>query len=124
MCPYCGHDFRAVMAPQQTQTKDSSMPFAGGILIILGSLIYLAVGMGMVTGGAIWSVVDDGDGGFVVAMGLIVLVLGVVSVLGGIFSIQKKNFVWALLSGILTIPTVLGLIGLILVAVSKDDFSS
>ncbi len=124
VCPYCGHDFRVVMAPPQTQTKDSAMPLAAGILIILGSLIYLVVGIAMTTGGAIWSVVDDGDGGFVMAMGLIVLVLGIVSVLGGIFSIQKKNFVWALLAGILTIPSILGLIGLILVAVSKDEFSS
>ena len=124
MCPYCGHDFRAVMAPSQMQRKDSSMPLAAGILIILGSLIYFAAGMAMIAGGAVWSVADVGEGGFAVACGAIVLILGVVSLLGGIFSIQKKNFVMALLAGILTIPSILGLIGLILVAVSKDEFSN
>jgi Na+/H+ antiporter NhaD/arsenite permease-like protein len=106
------------------QKKDSAMPLAAGILIILGSLIYFAVGIAMIAGGAAWSVWDVGEGGIAMACGAVVLILGVVSLLGGIFSIQKKNFVMALLAGILTIPSILGLIGLILVAVSKDEFSN
>jgi hypothetical protein len=106
------------------QKKDSAMPLVAGILIILGSLIYLGGGAAIIAGATLWSWADIEEGGFAAVCGGIVLVLGVVSLLGGIFAIQKRNFVMALLAGILTIPSVLGLVGLILVAVSKDEFSN
>ncbi|UCE92345.1 MAG: zinc ribbon domain-containing protein [Methanobacteriota archaeon] len=125
VCPYCGHDFRAVMAaPGQTQKKDSAMPLVGGILIIIASIMYFIGGGLMVAGGALWSWADVGEGAAAVVCGAVVLVLGILALLGGIFATQKKNFVLALLAGILTIPSILGLIGLILVAVSKDEFGN
>lgn len=124
MCPYCGHDFRVVMAPAQAQRKDSAMPLVAGILIILASIGYFIGGAVMVAGGAIGSWFDVGEGALAVACGAILLVLGVLALLGGVYAIQKRNFVMALLAGILTIPSILGLIGLILVAVSKDEFSN
>jgi len=46
------------------------------------------------------------------------------SFLGGIFALQRKYFALALIGGIFVVPTILGLIGLILIAVSKDEFTS
>ena len=124
VCPYCGHDFRVVMSPAQAQKKDSAMPLVGGILIIISSIGYFVLGGLMVAGGAAWSIVDVGGGGIAVVCGIIVLVLGIIALLGGVYAMQKKNFVMALLAGILVIPSILGLIGLILVAVSKDEFDN
>lgn len=124
VCPYCGHDFRTVMAPAQAQKKDSAMPLVGGILIILASIGYFVGGGLLVAGGAVGSWFDVGEGAIAVVCGVVLLVLGILALLGGVYAIQKKSFVLALLAGILTIPSILGLIGLILVAVSKDEFSS
>ncbi len=118
VCQYCGHDYRQMVAQAAPSREHESYPLVGGILILLGSLVYLGLG-GLVAGGS--AVASVGEG---VACGMIGLVLGVISLLGGIFAIQKKYFVLALIAGILTVPTILGLIGMILVAVSKDNFTS
>ena len=123
VCPYCGHDFRVVMAPGQAQKKDSAMPLVGGILVIIASIGYFVAGGLFVAGGAAWSWLDVGGGAIAVVCGVVMLILGILALLGGVYAIQKKNFVMALLAGILTIPSILGLIGLILIAVSKDEFS-
>jgi hypothetical protein len=125
VCPYCGHDYRVAMAgPAAAQKKESSMPLVAGILIILGSLIYLIAGGVMIAGGAVvWDWTGDEGSAAAVACGAIILVMGVLSILGGIFAIQKKNFALALIAGILTIPSILGLIGMILVIVAKDEFA-
>ena len=117
VCPYGGHDYRQVMAPAAPK-QDSSMPLIGGILIIIASLGYLGVG-GVIVGGSAAFFIGEG-----VVCGAVLLVLGIISLLGGIFAIQKKNFAIALIGGIFVVPSVLGLIGLILVAVSKDSFTS
>jgi DNA-directed RNA polymerase subunit RPC12/RpoP len=125
VCPYCGHDYRVVMAGAPAQKKESAMPLAGGILILIGSIIYFAVGGLAVAGGTIASSIDLEEGSaWAIGCGAVIVVLGVVSVLGGIFAIGRKNFALAIIGGVLTIPTILGLIGLILVAVSKDEFTS
>ena len=100
------------------------MPLIGGILIILASIGYFVGGGLLVAGGAVGSWFDVGEGAIAVVCGFVLLVLGILALLGGVYAIQKKSFVLALLAGILTIPSILGLIGLILVAVSKDEFSS
>jgi len=112
------------MAGPAAQKKESAMPLVAGILIILGSLIYLIAGGAMMAGGAVvWDWADEEGGAAAVACGAVVLVIGIVSILGGIFAIQKKNFALALIAGILTIPSILGLIGMILVIVAKDEFT-
>ena len=99
------------------------MPLVGGILVIIASIMYFVSGGLMVAGGAAWSWFDVGGGTIAVVCGVVMLILGILALLGGVYAIQKKNFVMALLAGILTIPSILGLIGLILIAVSKDEFS-
>jgi hypothetical protein len=109
------------MAGPQVQKKQSGMPVAGGVLIIIASLGYL-IGGGFIAAGSsfFWGL----GGGAGVICGVVLLVLGVVSFLGGIYAIGRKNFGIAVIGGIFVIPSILGLIGLILVAVSKDEFTS
>lgn len=119
VCPYCGHDYRvAMMGPQQQQKKESAMPVAGGVLVLIGGILYLGAG-GVAMAGSSFVGLAGG-----VLCGAVVLVLGVLGILGGIFAMQRKSFAIALIGGIFTVPTILGLIGLILIAVSKDEFKS
>ncbi len=121
VCPYCGHDYRMQMMAPVQQKKDSGLPVAGGVLILISSLGFLVMGGLMAAGG---SVMWDFGGGAAVACGALLLVLGVIALLGSIFAIQKRNWVIALIAGIIVLPSILGLIGLILVAVSREAFDS
>lgn len=112
------------MMPPVPQKKDSAMPMVGGILILIGSLAYFLVGGLMAASGTALLGLTFGGSGVIVGCGVVVLLLGVIALLGGIFSIQKKHFGIAIIGGILVIPSLLGLIGLILVAVSRDSFES
>jgi hypothetical protein len=98
------------------------LPIAGGILLVLGALMYLYLGAVMVSGGTAWSSLTAGYSNILTACGAIVLIFGIIALLGGIFAIMRKFWALALIGGILAIPTVLGLIGMILVAVSHKDF--
>jgi len=104
------------MAPQQK--KESGMPVAGGVLVLIGGIIYLGVG-GVAMAGSSFVGLAGG-----VLCGAVILVLGIIGILGGIFAMQRKSFAIALIAGIFTVPTILGLIGLILIAVSKEEFKS
>ncbi|MGB2581301.1 MAG: hypothetical protein WBD03_02380, partial [Thermoplasmata archaeon] len=124
-CPYCGHDFRVAMAGPQTEKNESAMPLIGGIVVILSSIGYLIVGAAVLAGGSVASTVDIGwEGAGLAVCGAIVLILGVIALLGGVFAIQRKNFVLALLGAIFVLPSILGIIGLILIAVSKSEFKN
>jgi hypothetical protein len=107
-----------MMGPQQQQKKESAMPVVGGVLILIVGIGYLAFG-GVAIAGSSFLAFAGG-----VLCGTVVLVLGIIAILGGIFAIQRKSFAIALIGGIFTVPTILGLIGLILIAVSKDEFRS
>jgi len=110
------------MMPPVPQKEDSAMPVVGGVLILIGSLAYFLIGGLMAASGTALLGLTLGGSGVIVGCGILVLLLGVIALLGGIFAIQKKHFGMAIIGGVLVIPSILGLIGLILVAVSKDSF--
>jgi len=125
VCQHCGHDYRAGAAPPAK--KETVMPLIGGILIIIGGLVEVASGGWLIVGGSaagsvpvIGSDVED----ILTICGAIWLILGLVAILGGVFAIQRKNFGLAVLGGVLGLPGYFlpALIGLILVAISKDEF--
>ena len=122
VCPYCGHDYRMQMMGTQVK-KETPMPTIGGILILIAGLIELAGGAILISGASFF--IDFGVGGAILAVcGAIVVILGVIALLGGIFAIQRKHFGLAILGGILGLGGwfIPGLIGLILVALSRDEF--
>jgi len=124
VCPYCGHDYRGAMAGPMIQKKETAMPLIGGILIIIAAVIEIAMGGMLVAGGTAFLGLSLGTSGIIVACGAIILIVGLVALLGGIFALQRKNFGLAVLGGVLSLGGyfIPGLIGLILVAVSKDEF--
>lgn len=125
VCPYCGHDYRAqAMAPAK---KESVMPVIGGILIIIAGLIELGYGGLLAVGSSSASSIPvvGGDVGNILAVcGAILIILGIIAILGGVFAIQRKSFGIAVLGGIFGLLGwfIPGLIGLILVAISRDEF--
>ena len=123
VCPYCGHDYRAAMAGAPQQKKETVMPVLGGVFVLLASLAYILVGGVLTAGSTVLLGVSLGSTAVGVVCGIIVLVLGLVALLGAINAIQRKNFTLSLIGGIVVIPTLLGLIGFILIIVAKDEFS-
>jgi len=124
VCPHCGHDYRVVMAGPQAQKKQSAMPVAGGVLILLASLGYFVIGGVIAAGSTVVFDISLGASGWGIVCGVILVVLGVIAFMGGLYAIGRKNFNFAVVGGVLVIPSILGLIGLILVAVSKESFES
>ncbi len=144
VCPYCGHDYRAVMAgPAAAPPHEKGfLSIIGGILILISGIAGLAIG-GILVAINIndISIVDLGSVGdqvntFLKVCGAIFIILGVLALIGGIFGAMRKHWGLAILGGImgliatapfffggyLAIIPILPLIGLILVAVAKKDF--
>lgn len=136
VCPYCGRDYRV---PAFAPSKPKSLkPVVGGILIVIAALAALFMGLLVLTIGQAdmqgtgtlpedmtWEDVEAVLG----TCGIIVIVFGVIALLGGFFGIMRKHFALAIIGGIFgllgigfVIGSVLALVGLILVAMSKDEF--
>jgi hypothetical protein len=107
------------------------MPVIGGVLIMVGGIITLVGGLALI--GAMDTLNDlvpvDVEGmdmfeDLVNACGAILVVFGLIGVLGGVMGMLRKSFGLAIVGGVFAL---LGwflpaLIGLILVAISRDEF--
>lgn len=124
VCPFCGHDYRPQAMAPVMQKKDSALPVVGGIFLIIISLIYLGLGGIIAAGSTVAMGVTLGGSGWGIACGALILVLGVLVLLGGIFAIQKKHWAIALIACIFTLPSVLGIVAIVLIAISRDSFES
>jgi hypothetical protein len=121
------------------------LSLVGGILILLAGIfglvlggIFIVVADAVSEGGdelSDWGIDVAGAGDMLadilVACGAIVIIISIIVVLGGFFGIQRKHWGVVILGGVLglfligpyMLATIFSLIGLILVAVSKKDFS-
>ncbi len=115
--------------PYGPPRQQSNLPVAGGILCVIGGLLGLFGASQILFIGAEYSAYFDT--GFFMICGAILLIFSIFALLGGAMAIQKKNWALALVGGILGIfclgPLFLGslmcLIGMILIAISKDSFN-
>jgi hypothetical protein len=125
VCQYCGKDYRA--EAQVAPKKHSVMPLIGGVFIIIAGAIEIYYGAVLITGGAFFAnlpIIGDTMQNILTACGAILAILGIVAILGGAFALMRKHHGLAILGGVLGLPGyfIFGLIGLILVAVSKEEF--
>ena len=125
VCQYCGKDYRegAQVAPK----KHSVMPLIGGVFIIIAGVIEIYYGAVLITGGQFFAdmpVIGDTMTDILTICGAILAILGLVAILGGAFALMRKHFGLAILGGVLGLPGffIFALIGLILVAVAKEEF--
>jgi hypothetical protein len=118
--------------------KKTAIPVIGGILILIAGI------MGLAMGGILIAIDVDqlADYGVDVAgitdtlediltvCGAIMIILGLIAVLGGVFGVMRKHWGLAVLGGVIGLfvlgPFMLGsllsLIGLIMIAISKKEF--
>ena len=103
--------------------QKTAKPVVGGVLIILGGIIDLFFGIPLATMGTAFAGIPFFPTSMLLICGVIWIILGLIGIIGGIFAIKRKKFGLAIIGGVLTIYTGLSLIGLILVAISKDEFT-
>lgn len=140
VCPYCGHDYRAALQPTPAVAK-SGKPIAAGILIILAGVLAIVMGVIYLSLGAAdledagYTPVSQGDisaeelQDIMGICGGIEFIFGAIAIIGGIFALMRKYFYFALVGGIFglaglgfLVGSLLGLIGIILIALSKEEF--
>lgn len=60
--------------------------------------------------------------GLFIVLGLVGIVFSFLVILGGYFAMQRTHFGLVIVAGVLALPSILGLIGLILIAVAHKEF--
>lgn len=122
--------------PPKTKT---GMPTAAGILLILAGIQALVMGIlvafvGSALMGSDFSYYGDVSGygfeGLFLVCGVLLLVFGILAMVGGIFAVQRKSWGFALMGaifglftiGFLFTGSILSLVALILLAVSREEF--
>ena len=139
VCPYCGYDYRAAAMAGPPPARKSASPVAGGVLVLIAGLLAIVNAATFLTysianlentgvslpSGVTWNDVL----GTLRACGAIEVILGAVAIVGGVFAVQRKHFGLAIAGSLLgmfgfglAIGSLLGLIGLILIAVSRKEF--
>ncbi len=144
VCPYCGHDYRAVMAGPAAAPPHEKGPLSiiGGILILISGIVGLAIGGIFLAidvnslGDFGLSNIGDQVNNILKVCGAIFIILGILALIGGIFGAMRKHWGLAIVGGVmgliacapfafagyLAILPVLPLIGIILVGIAKKDF--
>jgi hypothetical protein len=106
----------------------SGMAVAGGLI---SGVLALLMGVFYLTAmSSFYSYIPDV--GFLLVCGALMTIFGLIALFGGILAIQKKAWAFTLVASIFAmisigpafISSILGLIGLILIVISKDEFYS
>jgi hypothetical protein len=109
--------------------EHTAKPIIGGILILIGALAGIISGASLIWAGSFFLPLGDYGldiSGILAICGIIWILLSLIGLLGGIFAMQRKHFGLAILGGIFSLLFgffIFGLIGLILVAISKSEFT-
>jgi hypothetical protein len=108
--------------------KRTWMPTTAGILSIIAGAFQLLAGLVIATiGAAFMSNMGMGRfGGVGAAFGILVIIIGIVSLLGGIFSLQRKLWGLALAGAICSLFlgwfAIFGVLAIVFVSLSKKEF--
>ena len=115
----------------EDESPKTPMSFAGGVLILLGGIISMLNGL-LILNASSFVPQLYGLGAFSLTpiCGTLMLMLGLGSVMGGMLGVFRKQWAFVLAASVLCVVSigwsfmsmVLGFIGLLLVAISKDDF--
>jgi DNA-directed RNA polymerase subunit RPC12/RpoP len=145
-CPYCGTSLGDIWSPISQPAEfygedesydnsielrhESSVPIFAGVCLLLAGLAALGQGIiYMIANSIAQSVYGYDIGGSLCFCGGLDALFGLAAIFGAVMCFGRKSFVFALIGGILGMlgvgflfGAVFGLVGLILVAVSKDEF--
>lgn len=107
-------------------STNTSKPAVGGVLLIIGGVLALFNGIIIFALGSVTVSV----GGSLTCCGGLELLFGIGALVGGISALQRSGFTWALIGAVLClisvgplfISSLLGLVALILIATSQNEF--
>lgn len=127
-------------ASYNVQVQRTALPIAGGILTLIGGIIGIIIGIfTIVLAGLFGSWMDMFGGmmpdvtGIMFALGILGTVLCLIAIIGGAYAMMRKMWamslvgaICAIIGGIFTgyIPMIFGIIGVILIGISKPEFQS
>ena len=109
---------------QSSPPSQTWMPVAAGVLTIVAGVLDLFVGAFV---GAIFHVLGA-ISGFprLGAIGIPLVIFGIVAIIGGAFATQRKVWIMALIGSICALMwpfTLLGILAIIFVSISKNEFN-
>jgi len=137
VCPYCGHDYRPVMLGHAWEEENTPLPPIGGALIALSGTVQIVNGLLWLSG---FDFGLDPAGGHFGALhftiGLAVIIVGVFAVLVSPFAMTRRRLAISLVGGIAALGgstlavaytlsiagASLGLVGILLIALARDEF--
>jgi hypothetical protein len=116
----------------QNTVQKTAMPMAAGILSIISGAGHIIGFIVLLTIGAVWSAMPNfrGYGYFewptavFITLAIILLITGVIIIIGGVYTLRRRYWGWALAAAILAfLPfNLIGLAAIILVALSRREF--
>jgi len=111
---------------ESAERKETALPVIGGALNIvcgvfglIGGIVLLIISyLGEELG------VDPIGIAFMVVFGIVLPIFGAIAIYGGICAVRREKFGWAIVGAIFALLSffILGIIGLILIIVAKDEF--
>ena len=137
VCPHCGHDYRPVMMGRAWEEENTPLPPIGGALISLSGTAQIVSGLLWLSGFDFGMDSAESDfGALHFTIGLALIVVGAIAVLVGPFAMTRRRLAVSLMGGLaalgigtLTVAytlsiaaTSLGLVGILLIALARDEF--
>ena len=111
---------------ESAERKETTLPVIGGALNIVCGVFGLIGGIVLLIISYLGEELDVEPVGITIllALGIIISIFGAIAIYGGICAIRREKFGWAIVGGIFALLSffILGLPGLILVIVAKDEF--
>ncbi len=130
--PVTTEEMRTMFGRERYAYERTWRATAGGILSIIAGAWNLLIGIGAVLGTAfLTDILDTVTGGAAIGVGLGtgLIILGLISIIGGIFALVRRVWVFALVGAIaavfpspLVFPMLLGVLALIFVAIAHPEF--
>ena len=140
VCPRCGHDPAgpSAMRLDAVPVSRSQKPLVAGVLLVGAAILDIVTAIALLTWD-VWSVaarvgvpsyIVPSIEGFLRTCGALVLVFGIIAGIGGVFSYRRRMSTLAIIGAIFGmlgvgpfyLGAIMGLVALILIAISRDDF--
>lgn len=131
ICGRCGHDPTGFESKRLEPPPQTQKPVLAGVVLLGSGILDIVSGVKLVTTNGQLPDVPVDFTGMLHTCGSLAILFGIIALLGGWFSLRRQKYVLALLAAALGIigigpfylGAVLGLIGLILLALSNGEFS-
>ena len=139
VCPYCGQDYRFIAPVIQKET--TAKPVIGGVLVLLAGLLALVMAISFIliepedidrmdyTGFSDSGLTPADIEDILEVCGALDIIFGAIAMIGGAFALMRKQFTMAVIGGVFgmlgggfLIGSLLGLVGLVMIIISKSEF--